>query len=81
MTEPTPERVALVTGAARGIGLATAKKYLGEGWQVALLDIDGETLAAAHEALAQPEATLAVEADVAIPDQVMKAIGQTFDPI
>ena len=66
--------VALVTGAARGIGLATARKYLAEGWQVALLDIDGETLAAAHGALEAPKATLAVEADVAEPDQVSKAV-------
>jgi NAD(P)-dependent dehydrogenase (short-subunit alcohol dehydrogenase family) len=36
-------KVVVVTGAARGIGLATAKKFLSEGWRVALLDIDGKT--------------------------------------
>ena len=34
-------KVALVTGAARGIGLATARRFLTEGWRVGLLDIDG----------------------------------------
>ena len=37
-------KTALVTGAARGIGLATAKRFLADGWRVALLDIDGENL-------------------------------------
>lgn len=33
-------KVAVVTGAARGIGLATAKQFLAKGWSVALIDWD-----------------------------------------
>jgi NAD(P)-dependent dehydrogenase (short-subunit alcohol dehydrogenase family) len=65
---------ALVTGAARGIGLATAKRFLAEGWRVALLDIDGETLARAVAASGEPERTLTLTGDVALPDHVEAAV-------
>jgi len=67
---------ALITGAARGIGLATAKRFLADGWHVALLDIDGATLGPAVAALNQPERTLALICDVAAPDQVEAAVAQ-----
>ncbi|MFA6967746.1 SDR family oxidoreductase, partial [Bosea sp. (in: a-proteobacteria)] len=60
-------KVALVTGAARGIGLATARRFLTEGWQVALLDIDVVTLEAAIAEIGKPEATLALPCDVSDP--------------
>jgi NAD(P)-dependent dehydrogenase (short-subunit alcohol dehydrogenase family) len=73
MREVKP-KTALVTGAARGIGLATAKRFLAEGWQVALLDIDGENLARTYATLAQPEVTLALTCDVADPVGVPRAV-------
>ena len=71
-----PAKSALITGAARGIGLATAKRFLADGWRVALLDIDGATLARAVAALNAPERTLALTCDVAVPDQVEAAAAQ-----
>jgi NAD(P)-dependent dehydrogenase (short-subunit alcohol dehydrogenase family) len=73
---PSPRNVALVTGAARGIGLATAKRYLAEGWCVALLDIDGEALRSAVASLADGERTLALECDVSDARVVQAAIDQ-----
>jgi len=35
---------AIVTGAARGIGLATTKRLLGMGWHVAMVDYDGDEI-------------------------------------
>ncbi|KPF72262.1 3-oxoacyl-ACP reductase [Bosea sp. AAP35] len=60
-------KVALVTGAARGIGLATARRFLEEGWRVALLDIEGDLLAQAVAAIGAPEATLALHSDISDP--------------
>ena len=66
-------KVALVTGAARGIGLAIARKFLAEGYAVGLLDIDGATLAATAAKL-PAERVVALEADVADPTQSAAAV-------
>ena len=68
------QKVALVTGAARGIGLATAERFLAEGWAVALLDIDRESLGQAVDLLERPDATLAIPADVAAPSDLNAAV-------
>jgi NAD(P)-dependent dehydrogenase (short-subunit alcohol dehydrogenase family) len=66
-------RVAWVTGAARGIGLAAARRFLEEGWSVALLDVDADNLARTMAALDLPGRTLALPADVSDPGAVEKA--------
>lgn len=63
-------KVAVVTGAARGIGLAVVRRFLREGWLVGLLDIDGAELAKAMAAIGEPDRTLALECDVAVGAQV-----------
>ena len=37
-------KTVIVTGAARGIGLATTRLFIAEGWQVAMIDRDSEAL-------------------------------------
>ena len=71
---PSSQKVALVTGAARGIGLAAAKKFLAEGWRVGLLDIESELLRGAVAALSEPERTIALHCDVSDADAVAAAI-------
>ena len=53
-------KVAPVTGAGRGIGLATVRRFIAEGWRVALLDIDAALLRATMAELALPERTLSL---------------------
>lgn len=69
----------LITGAARGIGLATARLFLERGARVALLDVDGETLRESVRALGNREAVLGIEADVAEPGQVADAMERVRD--
>lgn len=72
----TSTKVALITGAARGLGLAAARKFLAEGWRVAMLDILGDTLQAAVAELDRGDAVLALVADVADPTAVRDAVAQ-----
>ncbi len=69
------KKTAIVTGAARGIGLATTDLFLEKGWRVVMTDIDADALT---QAAADRDDVLAVVADVSDPDaaddQVAKAL-------
>ena len=58
-------KVAVITGAARGIGKACAARFLGDGVKVVISDIDGEALAGTAAELGRPDDLLMVTADVA----------------
>lgn len=59
-------QVAIITGAARGIGHATAREFLAEGWAVALLDV--------LEARIDDPHALALRCDVSDPAAVAQAV-------
>ncbi|WP_416914629.1 MAG: SDR family NAD(P)-dependent oxidoreductase [Roseicyclus sp.] len=67
-------RTALVTGAARGIGLATARLFLEDGWRVVMLDRDAPALEAAAQGL---DNVLPVVADVSVGQDVAR-VAQEF---
>ena len=66
MTE-TSTKAAVITGAARGIGLATTELLLERGWQVAMVDRDGDELMAAS---GQLQGVHPIIADVSEPGAV-----------
>jgi meso-butanediol dehydrogenase / (S,S)-butanediol dehydrogenase / diacetyl reductase len=68
--------VAVVTGGARGIGLAIGRWFLAHGHRVALLDIDAPALMPAAAALGEAARVLALHCDVSDPNQVQAAIDQ-----
>ena len=71
------ERIAIVTGSARGIGAATARKLAADGLAVAALDLDASTCAGTVDAItAAGGRVMALGADVSQADQVEAAVGK-----
>ena len=76
---PLIMKVAVVTGAARGIGLAISKKFLEEGYRIAILDIDQKTLSQTMKQDFDTNNVLGLECDVSEPDQVDQSVNRVVD--
>jgi NAD(P)-dependent dehydrogenase (short-subunit alcohol dehydrogenase family) len=70
---------ALITGAARGIGLAFARAYIAEGAKVAIADIDGARANQTADDLGP--AAIAVEMDVTRQDSIDQAVETTVSAL
>lgn len=80
--ENTSKKTALITGAARGIGFATTKRFLKEGWNVVMVDIDGEMLNTSSAELKKTnsinaDCVLPITADVSNQDDIERFISET----
>ncbi len=74
------DRVAVVTGAASGIGLALAARFAAEGMKVVMADIETAALAQAAEGLRRKNpAVLATRVDVSRPEDVERLARETYE--
>ena len=82
-----PRRAVLITGAVSGIGAATARRFIKEGWLVAINYLDASqreaALSLAHTATAPGQGAVAIEGDVVrdadchgLVEQSVKAFGR-----
>jgi len=75
--ERLQNRVAVITGGARGIGKATATKMVKEGASVALLDVLAQEVSrVADELKAMGGKTLGINVDITRKEQVFQAVEQ-----
>jgi NAD(P)-dependent dehydrogenase (short-subunit alcohol dehydrogenase family) len=78
-----PENVAVITGAASGIGLAAAERFAALGMRVVLADSNGAALTAAKDRVGRiasaPSRILAVATDVGRREEVEALKSHTYD--
>ena len=73
------DRVALITGGASGIGLATAERFARDGVRLVLADIDAAGLDRAVGGLGGPDRVLGVVTDVRAFADCERAVGATVE--
>lgn len=79
-SESLAGRVAIVTGAARGIGLAVATRLLQDGCRVVFADLDGAEAERQAGVLDSPgDRSMAIVVDVTSPASVQMAVTATVD--
>lgn len=73
----TSQRIAIVTGSARGIGAATAIRLAKDGHAVAVLDMDEASCAETVSAITSAGGrAIAVDVDVSVPERVEAAVAR-----
>lgn len=73
------ERTIFITGGASGIGEATVRKFMAEGWNVGFMDIDGESGRRLAAELGADSRLVFTEGDTRSRDDIRKAVDATVN--
>lgn len=73
------EKVALVTGGSKGIGLACVRRFLTDGWSVAFCARNDAEIARAIDELNAGSRVLGVRADVGVVEDCANLVARTVD--
>ena len=76
MTATRTPRVVIVTGAARGIGAATARRLARDGNAVAIFDLDESGCAKTVAAVEEGGTALAIRVEITDGERVQAAVGR-----
>lgn len=79
-----PEKTAVITGAAQGIGFAIAERFVAEGARVVIGDVNGDAAEEAVKRLGGPGVARGVRCDVTDSgdvDTLLAAAAETFSPV
>jgi NAD(P)-dependent dehydrogenase (short-subunit alcohol dehydrogenase family) len=80
MMDEFRDRVAVVTGAASGIGFAMCERFADEGMKIVMADIEPEALSISEQNLRNRGAdVIAVRTDVSKPEQVEALAAKTYE--
>jgi 3-oxoacyl-[acyl-carrier protein] reductase len=71
------DKVAIITGAGQGIGLAYALRFLGEGAKVVVAEVNEERAAAAMKELANKGDAIFVHTDISDPESAQRCVDET----
>lgn len=79
MADESGPRVAIVTGAGRGIGLATARRLLAGGYAVAVVDVNERGLTTAESELGESARVLTIMASVTNREEMSGAVRRCLE--
>jgi len=74
-------KTAIITGAARGIGLASTRRFLAQGWRVVMIDRDASALSEAAEALENADPVVCDVSQPAEVDAMAAHVAKTCDSV